>query len=140
MHTRCCEELIKAKASYFSNTGESQIVTVDTTMIETVPALVEFRFDPGNAIPTTGYVFIATGLFDGSDVLYGGLQRAISPAEITASIGIPVLAGGFVQFPGGIGRGIKIINGTDQPYKNLFISIRKLLTLTSPAADISAAK
>lgn len=142
MHTRCCEELLASKGGILNNSaskGNSSLL-IDCTMIETVPAFVEFRFDIPLAGPGVGGIQLATGLWDGNKARVGNLREVLTFTDIANAKTAGVNPGTIIEFPGGIGRSLVFFNTTDQDYTGWFVSIRKMVTLMSPSADVPPVK
>lgn len=145
MHTRCCEELLKFPgAELEANAEPGHMVEVNTTDIETVPAIVDVRFK-GKTSPGAGDISTYNGTWDGSKVRRGSYSTAMTNAQISSSFaalndGTEYEAGFTVEFPGGIGRMFGIHNGTNQRYYDVFISIRKAPTLVQGNDTVKARK
>lgn len=142
MHTRCCEELISGRFTIIQHDSffslDQRRWSIDTTLVETVPAIVEVRFDcPSN--PGSGNVTVTNGVWNGSETLEGNAITAITSALVTTTRNLGVLPGFTVQYPGGIGRSFTIHNRLNQEMINGFVSIRKLVSLQTESAEIKSA-
>lgn len=131
MHSRCCEELDKINnvSILASSTFEYNFSGIDD-----IPCFVEAFFQC-NA-PNLGSLYIGNRIWTGSEFLSGRLVEVATFSQIAISIGAGVRGGFFVEYPGGIGRGLLIRNNLDVNISQMFISIRKLITITEKNKNV----
>lgn len=130
MHTRCCDELIKLQGGFIAaNTATYYSLILNTMGIESVPAIVEFRATP-SAAPAAGNLFFFTQLWDGNKIRNGNLTIAVSGTDIATCFNNGFDVGAVIEFPNGIGRGFGLHNNTLITFSDVFISIRRMVTVT----------
>lgn len=135
MHTRCCDELIKLQGGFIADSKSMDHSLVLNTMgIESVPAIVEFRATP-SAAPAAGNLFFFTQLWDGGKVRNGNLKIAVSGTDIATCFNNGFDVGIVIEFPNGIGRGFGLYNDTLITFSDVFISIRRMVTVTIPESE-----
>jgi len=127
MHTRCCEELDKVK-SVTIRAGETYEYNIADGYADT-PCLIECFFRC-NA-PTNGNMLVGNGVWNGQEFMKGRLQRVATFNDVNDSVANGVTPGFFIEYPGGIGRALLIVNKLDVNVTDLFFSIRKLVTITT---------
>ena len=135
MHSRCCEELDKinniaiAAASTFE---------YNFSQIDDVPCFIEAFFQC-NA-PTSGALYTGNKVWTGAEFFSGRLVEVATFSQIAISVGAGLRGGFFVEYPGGIGRGLLIRNNLDVNVSQMFISIRKLITITEKNKNVEGAQ
>jgi len=135
MHTRCCEELDKLNniSIAASSTFEHNFSGIDD-----VPCFIEAFFQC-NA-PTSGALYTGNRVWDGAEFLSGRLIEVATFSQIAISVGAGLRGGFFIEYPGGIGRGLLIRNNLDVNVSQMFISIRKLITITEKNKNVEGAQ
>ena len=125
MHTRCCSELL-----YWSDISIPTLTrwSMNFDGIDDVPVLIEVMFSIDS--PVVGDILLANRIFTGSDFKVGNIRTGITAADMNLANANSVSPGFVIEYPQGIGRGMVMINSTDQLVENCFISIRKMVDIT----------